>query len=82
MPTFVISYGVKSKGILGDIFGFDTLENYLLPIEKLNEETLEKKVKFLLHERGNVRKYLKKVMPKFKEKSKRNFTLIIEALKQ
>jgi len=82
VPTFVISYGVKSKGILGDIFGFDTLENYLLPIEKLDEETLEKKVKFLLHERGNVRKYLKKVMPKFKEKSKRNFTLIMEALKQ
>lgn len=34
VPTFVIGYSVKAEGILGDIFGFDSLENYMISVKK------------------------------------------------
>ena len=36
VPTLVIGYSVKSKGIAQDIFG--TCENYVIPVQQLKEE--------------------------------------------
>jgi len=81
VPTFVIGYSVKAQGILGDIFGFENLENYTMPVKKLNEETLKKRVKNLLDKKDDVNKYLSKVIPRIKNSAKRNFTLVMDVLR-
>jgi len=82
VPTFVISYSVKAEGILGDIFGFDFLEDYMISVKKMDEEKLKECVKNLLDRRSEVAKYLSKVMPRIKENARRNFKLIMEVLEQ
>jgi len=82
VPTFVVGYSVKAKGILGDIVGFSSLDDYLISVKEMNQERLRERVKNLLERRSEVTKILVKVMPKIKERAKRNFTLIMEALGQ
>ena len=82
VPTFVIGYSVKTKGILGDILGFNNLEDYMIPITKLTEETLKERVKSLWDQRSKVARYLSEVTPHVKENAKRNFTLIMDVLRQ
>ena len=46
VPTLVIGYSVKSRGIATDLFG--TYENYVLPVQELKEEdSLIKAYEFL-----------------------------------
>jgi polysaccharide pyruvyl transferase WcaK-like protein len=82
VPTFVIGYSIKSEGILGDIFGFDSLENYLISIKKIDEAELKKRTKNLFDNRKEVTSTLSKVMPRIKEKAKRNFTLTMDVLER
>lgn len=81
VPTFVVGYGVKTEGILGDIFGFNNLENHMISVKKLNEMILKERVKNLLGRRKEVARYLSKVIPSVKKNAKRNFTLIMDVLK-
>jgi len=82
VPTFVVGYSVKAEGILSDIFGFDSLEDYMISVKKMDEEKLKECVKNLLDRRSEVTKYLSKVMPRIKENAKRNFKLIMEVLEK
>jgi len=82
VPTFVVGYSVKAKGILGDIFGFSSLEEYMISVKEMEPERLRERVKSLLERRSDVTKILVKVMPKIKERAKHNFTLIMETLGQ
>jgi colanic acid/amylovoran biosynthesis protein len=82
VPTFVIAYSVKAEGILGDIFGFDSLDDYMISVKKMDGEKLNEHVKNLLERRSDVVKYLSKVMPRIKENARRNFKLIMEVLEQ
>ena len=36
VPTLVVGYSIKSRGIAKDIFGSE--ENYVIPIEQIKEE--------------------------------------------
>jgi len=80
VPTFVIGYSVKVEGILGDIFGFGLLEDYMISVKKIGEERLKEHVENLLDRRSEVAKYLLEVMPRIKKNARRNFTSIMEAL--
>lgn len=80
VPTFVVGYSIKAEGILGDILGFNSLEDYMISVKELNEEKLKERVKNLLDRRSECVKYLSKVMPHIEEKARRNFTLIMEVL--
>jgi polysaccharide pyruvyl transferase WcaK-like protein len=82
VPTFVIGYSIKAEGILGDIFGFDSLKDYLIPVKKIDEARLEERVKNLFDRRKEVATALSKTMPRIKENARRNFTLIMETLEQ
>jgi len=82
VPTFVIGYSIKAKGILSDIFGSASIEDYMLPIADLSEEVLKNKVKNLLEKKSEVARHLSKVMPKVKENARRNFTLTLDILEQ
>jgi len=78
--TFAIAYSLKAKGILGDIYGFNNLEDYLVPVKNLSGKVLQDRVNNLIANRNKVTQHLSKVMPSIKENAKRNFTLTIDVL--
>lgn len=68
VPTLVIGYSVKSKGIARDIFGTD--KNLVIPVSEIDSaEKLISAYESFLKEKENYRKHLKEFMPKYIEKS-------------
>lgn len=68
VPTLVIGYSVKSRGIAADLFG--TEENYVLPIWKLRQsEQLIRAYDWLEANAGQIRGHLKTVIPGIREKA-------------
>jgi colanic acid/amylovoran biosynthesis protein len=80
IPTFAIGYSLKAKGILGDIYGFNNLDDYLISVKNLNGKMLQERVNNIINNRKKVTQHLSKVMPSIKEKAKRNFTLTFDVL--
>ena len=57
VPTLVIGYSIKSKGIATDIFG--DWENYVLPSENLIEEgELENKINYTINNKSKIKTQL------------------------
>lgn len=68
VPTLVLGYSVKSKGIAKDIFGTD--KNFVLPVQNISsEETLADSFEWLLHNESIIRNHLQKVMPNYINKA-------------
>ena len=68
VPTLVIGYSVKAKGIAKDIFG--TYENYVLPVQSLsNKDDLINAFKWMKDNEDDIRKHLNEFMPGYKEKA-------------
>ena len=68
VPTLVVGYSVKARGIARDLFG--TEENYVLPVQNLKEkDDLANAFKRLLNEEEAIREKLKQIMPAYKEKA-------------
>lgn len=68
VPTLVIGYSVKAKGIAKDIFG--TYENYVLPVQSLsNKDDLINAFEWMNDNEEVIRKHLNEFMPKYKEKA-------------
>ena len=64
VPTLVVGYSVKAKGIAKDIFG--TYENYALPVQSLeNENSLTDNFKCLMKNEEKIKTYLKDFMPEY-----------------
>ena len=64
VPTLVVGYSVKARGIAKDIFG--TYENYVLPVQNLHyEQDLCNKFLWLVKEEKQIKDYLKKKMPEY-----------------
>lgn len=64
VPTLVLGYSVKSKGIARDIFG--TEEHYVLPVQELrNPDELANGFDWLVSNEESTRSYLKRVMPEY-----------------
>jgi len=62
VPTLVIGYSVKAKGIAKDIFG--TYENYVIPVQSLeNEDDLINAFEWLKTNEDSIRKHLQEFMP-------------------
>lgn len=67
VPTLVVGYSVKAKGIAKDIFG--EYENYVLSVQGLKrKDDLLKSFLWLQKEEKNIQEHLKKIMPKYCEK--------------
>lgn len=67
VPTLVLGYSVKARGIAQDIFG--TYENYVIPIDKLNNENmLESAFKWLVNNETSIINHYEKVMDTYIEK--------------
>ena len=64
VPTLVLGYSVKSKGIAKDLFGTD--EHYVLPVKGLRCDTaLADGFKWLLMNEDQIRDHLKTCMPEY-----------------
>lgn len=68
VPTLVVGYSVKAKGIAKDIFG--TYENYVIPVQSLkNGDDLIKAYNWLSENEESIRAHLKEFMPQYCEKA-------------
>lgn len=64
VPTLVVGYSVKAKGIAKDIFG--AYENYVLPVQNLeNEMSLTENFKWIADNEQKIKSHLQKVMPEY-----------------
>lgn len=62
VPTLVLGYSVKSRGIAKDLFG--TEEHYILPVQNLeNADDLAKAFCWMYNNENQVRTYLQEIMP-------------------
>ena len=69
VPTLVVGYSVKAKGIAKDLFG--TYEHYVEPVQNLEtKEQLLAAFQWLYKEEDNIKKQLETVMPAYIEKAK------------
>lgn len=68
VPTLVIGYSVKARGIAKDIFGSEDM--YTLPVQKLQEEEqLVKAFENLKEHEDDIRRHLSDFMPDYIKKS-------------
>ena len=68
VPTLVVGYSVKARGIAKDIFGTD--EGYVIPVQSLKEEdSLIKAYENIVNNEEKIRKTLRDVMPGYIERA-------------
>ena len=80
VPTLVIGYSVKAKGIAKDIFG--TYENYVLPVQALsNKDDLINAFEWMKNHEDEMRTHLENFMPSYKEKALQSKAEIEKLLK-
>lgn len=64
VPTLVVGYSIKAKGIAKDLFG--TYENYVLPVQSLeNPDDLTNSFKWLQINEKKIRERLQNVIPSY-----------------
>lgn len=64
VPTIVVGYSVKAKGIAKDLFG--TYENYTLSVQSLQHEfELTENFKWLMKHEAEIKSHLKSIMPNY-----------------
>lgn len=69
VPTLVVGYSVKAKGIATDIFGTD--KNYVIPVQSLKkEDDLTNAFKWLINQEDVIKEHYQKIMPTYKERVK------------
>lgn len=67
VPTLVLGYSVKSKGIARDLFGIE--ENYVIPVQSLvDSNTLAETFEWLMHNEQKIKNTLNEVMPEYKKR--------------
>lgn len=68
VPTLVLGYSVKSRGIATDLFGTD--ENYVLPVQSLeNADELADHFGWLMEHEQEIRAHLEKTIPAYRSKA-------------
>lgn len=77
VPTLVIGYSVKSRGIAKDIFGTD--EGLVIPVSEIDcTEKLIKDYEKFLSKKEVYRKHLEKFMPDYIEKARNSINELFE----
>ncbi len=67
MPTLVVGYSVKAKGIAKDLFG--GYDNYVIPVQGLKDEKdVQKGFQWLQENEKNIKEHLQKIMPEYKNR--------------
>lgn len=78
VPTAVLGYSIKAKGIMFDLFGKEAEEKELIiPIKDLiNKNDISRWLKDLWMSRENIKKQLELKIPGMKKRAEENFSLI------
>ena len=77
VPTLVLGYSVKSRGIARDLFGSE--EHYVIPVQGMTDpDALADGFDWLLAHEDAIRRHLEKVMPDYK----RNAYSALDAVKK
>lgn len=67
VPTLVVGYSVKARGIAKDLFG--TWENYVLPAQEIKEKNeLTNAFIWLQENESNIKKHLSTILPEYKSR--------------
>ena len=67
VPTLVLGYSVKSRGIAKDLFG--SYENYVIPVQNVsNDDVLVEGFKWLEKNEAKIREHLVNIMPQYIER--------------
>jgi len=75
VPTLVVGYSVKARGIARDLFG--TEEKYVLPVQKLErKEDLIDAFEWLKNTENDIRDCLTKMMPDYKKRAQQASALL------
>lgn len=75
VPTLVVGYSVKSRGIAVDLFA--TEKNYVIPVQNLEKETdLADNYKWLENNADFIRDHLASVMPDYIKRSQMTMSLL------
>ena len=68
VPTLVLGYSVKSKGIAKDLFG--KYKNYVVPVQEIKEkDELLEAYQYIEKNYKEIKDNLKQIMPDYKEKA-------------
>lgn len=68
VPTLVLGYSVKARGIAKDLFG--TEDNYVLPVQKLKKpEELKNNFEWLMKHEIKIKNHLEKIVPEYISKA-------------
>lgn len=68
VPTLVVGYSIKSRGIATDLFG--SYENYVISVQNMkNDSELTEAFKYIVDNESKIRNTLHKIIPKYKEKA-------------
>ncbi len=78
VPTLVIGYSVKSKGIAKDLF--DTYDNYVIPSEELKNNKLIDNFIWLNKNKKEIKKHLEEIIPNKEKEAKTLFVKTQERL--
>lgn len=71
VPTLVLGYSVKSRGIAKDLFG--TYDGYVIPVQELDYKTeLMDAFRWMISNENEIRATLKMIMPRYIEMAKGN----------
>ena len=78
VPTLVIGYSVKSRGIAEDLFG--NYQDYVLPTEELVGDQLINKFKYIDENKEKIKEILKEKLKIVKKEAKNLYNQMIERL--
>lgn len=78
VPTLVIGYSVKSRGIAEDIFG--NYKDYVIPTEELNIDNLLEKFNYLNKNKSTIKKVLETKMQTIKIDAENLYSKMLERL--
>lgn len=68
VPTLVVGYSIKSKGIAMDLFG--AYDNYVVSVQDMKTDNeLTEAFKFIINNENEIRNTLNDIIPKYKEKA-------------
>lgn len=81
IPTLVVGYSVKSKGIAKDLFG--SYENYVISVQDMTEkDDLTRAFKWIMSNEDKIKEKLNKKIPQYKESLKNVKTIILDMVKE
>lgn len=81
VPTLVVGYSVKAKGIAKDLFPNYDVDNLVFPVQKLSEkEELKNAFKWLQEHEEEIRKHLSDIMPSYIDNAYKSGKIVEEII--